>query len=161
MNFVRSILVVTTLFMLAACSTTSNTPEETNEGSVASRDQVDELENKVGDRVFFELDSSALTPEAQETLRKQAAFMSQNPALKATIEGHCDERGTREYNLALGERRANEVKEYLMNLGVSSNRVSTVSYGKERPAVLGSNEWAWSQNRRAVTTLNSSASTLD
>lgn len=160
MNFVRSILVVTALCALAACSTTSNTPEETNEGMVASRDQIDELENKVGDRVFFELDSSALTPEAQETLRKQAAFMLQNPKLKAMIEGHCDERGAREYNLALGERRANEVKEYLMNLGISANRLSTVSYGKERPAVLGSNEWAWSQNRRAVTTLNS-ATTLD
>ena len=160
MNFVRSILVVTALCTLAACSTTSNTPEETNEGVVASRDQIDELENKVGDRVFFELDSSALTPDAQETLRKQAAFMSQNPKLKAMIEGHCDERGTREYNLALGERRANEAKEYLMNLGISSNRLSTVSYGKERPAVLGSNDWAWSQNRRAVTTLNS-ATTLD
>lgn len=153
MNFVRSILVVTGFCMLAACSTTSDKPEETSEGAVASRVQVDELENKVGDRVFFELDSSALTPEAQETLRKQAAFMLQNPGLKATIEGHCDERGTREYNLALGERRANEVKDYLVNLGVSPNKLSTVSYGKERPAVLGSNEWAWSQNRRAVTTL--------
>jgi peptidoglycan-associated lipoprotein len=152
MNFVKAGTIIATLFTLASCSTTYDTDENKDSATgSASRQQIEELENKVGDRIFFELDSSALTPEAQETLTRQAAFISQNTSLDFAIEGHADERGTREYNLALGERRANAVKEYLANLGVDSAKISVVSYGKERPAVLGSNEWAWSQNRRAVT----------
>jgi peptidoglycan-associated lipoprotein len=108
-------------------------------------------DEKVADSVFFEFDSSAITPEGQEVLGKQAVFMNQNPSLEFIVEGHCDERGTREYNLALGERRANSAKQYLVSLGINPNRLTTVSFGKERPAVSGSGEWAWSQNRRAVT----------
>lgn len=111
----------------------------------------------VGDRVFFDFDQSTLTSKAQETLDKQAAWLSRVPSATILIEGHCDERGTREYNLALGERRATSVKDYLISKGVAASRIKTISYGKERPAVLGSNEWAWSQNRRGVTTITGGA----
>ncbi|TAN55438.1 MAG: peptidoglycan-associated lipoprotein Pal [Magnetospirillum sp.] len=108
----------------------------------------------VGDRVFFDFDKHALRADAKATLAKQAAWLKQYPNYSMTLEGHCDERGTREYNLALGERRANSVKEFLVANGVAAARVKTVSYGKERPVALGSNEAAWSQNRRGVTVLN-------
>jgi peptidoglycan-associated lipoprotein len=104
----------------------------------------------VGDRVFFDFDKSNLTNEAEKTVERLAAWMKDYPEAAVTIEGHADERGTREYNLALGARRANSVKDYLIVLGIDPNRVETVSYGEERPAVLGSNEQAWAQNRRAV-----------
>ncbi len=105
----------------------------------------------IADRVFFAFNSSALSSEAQATLQRQAEWLKANEASKLTLEGHCDERGTREYNLALGERRANAARDYLTSLGVNASRVSVVSYGKERPAVVGSNEEAWAQNRRSVT----------
>ena len=108
----------------------------------------------VGDRVFFDFDKSDLKPDARQTVEALAAWMNNYPATTITIEGHCDERGTREYNLALGERRANAVQDYLLALGVSANRLRTISYGKERPAVLGSNESAWAQNRRGVFVVN-------
>ena len=111
----------------------------------------------VGDRVFFDFDQSSLTSKAQDTLSKQAAWLSRVPSATILVEGHCDERGTREYNLALGERRATAVKDYLISKGVAASRIKTISYGKERPAVLGSNEWAWSQNRRGVTTITGGA----
>ena len=151
MNLLKAIAIGASLFMLAACSTTPDATSERETMTSATQEQMEELANKVGDRVFFELDSSALTQDAQETLRRQAAFMMQHPELHFVIEGHCDERYTREYNLALGARRAEAVQEYLINLGVEPRKLSTVSYGKERPAVLESNEWAWSQNRRGVT----------
>jgi len=109
---------------------------------------------KVGDRVLFGYDSSELDDEDRSVLDNQAEFLNQNPSLQVTIEGHCDERGTREYNLALGEKRASSVKDYLTSLGVNSDRISVVSYGKERPQVLGSNKAAWSMNRRSVTTID-------
>ena len=109
---------------------------------------------KVGDRVLFGYDSSELDDEDRSVLDNQAKFLNQNPSLKVTIEGHCDERGTREYNLALGEKRASAVKDYLISVGINSERVSVVSYGKERPQVLGSNKAAWSMNRRSVTTID-------
>jgi peptidoglycan-associated lipoprotein len=105
----------------------------------------------VGDRVFFETDRHDLSPEAQQTLVKQAQWLAANPGTTAVIEGHADERGTREYNLALGERRANSVRAFLVGQGVDPARLSTVSYGKERPVALCSDESCWSQNRRAVT----------
>ena len=107
----------------------------------------------VGDRVFFGYDSAELDSDAQELLQDQVAWIKQHN-VSVTIEGHCDERGTREYNLALGEKRAQAVKNYLISLGVAATKVSTISYGKERPAVVGSNDGAWSQNRRSVTTVN-------
>ena len=108
---------------------------------------------EIGDRVFFGLDQHDLSPEARATLDQQAAFLNQQSALAIVLEGHADERGTREHNLALGDRRANSVRDYLIALGVNPGRIRTVSYGEERPAVVGSNESAWAQNRRAVTVL--------
>ncbi|HSF93551.1 MAG TPA: peptidoglycan-associated lipoprotein Pal [Thermohalobaculum sp.] len=104
----------------------------------------------VGDRVFFDTDQHELSPEAQFILSKQAQWFAANPGTTATIEGHADERGTREYNLALGARRANSARNYLVGQGVDGSRLNTVSYGKERPVALGSDEVSWSQNRRAV-----------
>lgn len=108
------------------------------------------------DRVFFALDSSTLSDEAQQTLQKQASLLKRVSGFEftLTVEGHCDERGTREYNLALGERRAAAVKNYLASLGVDGHRITTISYGKEHPEILGSNEAAWSKNRRAVSVVN-------
>ena len=114
---------------------------------------VEDFLKNVGDRVFFDFDKSNLTDEGKATLDKQAAWLKKYPQWAITVEGHCDERGTREYNLALGERRANSVKKYLASAGISDSRLKTISYGKERPAVQGSNESAWAQNRRGVTVL--------
>ncbi len=128
--------------------------------AVANRDKYGANANQsaldafAGDRVFFAYDSSELTDEARATLQSQAEWLDYHSRARVTIEGHCDERGTREYNLALGERRANAVKSYLMALGVSSSRINTISYGKERPAVVGNGDSAWSQNRRGVMTVN-------
>jgi peptidoglycan-associated lipoprotein len=110
----------------------------------------EDLVVNVGDRVFYDFDKFDLKPPARATLDKQAAWLKRYPQVRLSIEGHCDERGTREYNLALGERRANAVKNYLVNQGISASRLTTISYGKERPQVAGSNESAWSQNRRGV-----------
>ncbi len=107
----------------------------------------------VSDRVFFALDSSVVNSQGQATLERQAAWLRSNDNVNVVVEGHCDERGTREYNLALGERRATAAKNYLVSLGIPASRIGTVSYGKERPAVVGSGESSWSQNRRAVTVL--------
>lgn len=104
----------------------------------------------VGDRVFFDFDSANVTPQGAETLRKQAAWLKKYPSVTLSVEGHCDERGTREYNLALGERRASAVRDFLVGQGITANRVTTITYGKEKPEVVGSTEWAWSQNRRGV-----------
>ncbi len=103
---------------------------------------------------FSGYDSSELDVDAQELLQDQVAWLKQHSNVSVIVEGHCDERGTREYNLALGEKRAQAVKNYLISLGINSSRVSTISYGKERPAVIGSHEGAWSQNRRSVTLVN-------
>ena len=108
----------------------------------------------IGDRVFFGYDRYDLPAEAQATLGMQADWLNRHPNITVTIEGHADERGTREYNLALGERRANSVRRYLMALGVDANRINVISYGKERPAVLGSNPSSWAQNRRGVTVVD-------
>ena len=126
---------------------------ETTGSGIVSGSQEDLIVN-VGDRVFFGYDSSDLDSDALELLQDQVAWLKQNSDVSVTIEGHCDERGTREYNLALGEKRAQAVKNYLIGLGINPDRVSTISYGKERPAVVGSNDGAWAQNRRSVTTVN-------
>lgn len=122
-------------------------------GSAQAGTQEDFAVN-VGDRVFFGYDRFDLTPEARATLEKQAQWINQYAGLSLTVEGHSDERGTREYNLALGERRANSVKNYLIALGVDAARVETISYGKERPAVPGSDDTSYAQNRRGVTKIN-------
>ena len=114
-------------------------------------DTVGELASGVPDRVFFATNETILTTASRETLRKQAAWLRQNTDVTVVVEGHADERGTREYNLALGERRANAAKDYLMTYGVSSDRIKVLSYGKERPVDSGSNPLSWSKNRRSVT----------
>ncbi len=114
-------------------------------------DTVEYLADGVPDRVFFATNESILTTASRETLRAQAAWLRKNPSINVVLEGHADERGTREYNLALGERRANAAKDYLMTYGISSDRITVLSYGKERPVDSGSNPLAWSKNRRSVT----------
>ena len=134
-------------------NTVEGTISETAGSGIVSGSQEDLIVN-VGDRVFFGYDSSDLDSDALELLQDQVAWLKQHGDVTVTIEGHCDERGTREYNLALGEKRAQEVKNYLVGLGINPDRVSTISYGKERPAVVGSNDGAWAQNRRSVTIVN-------
>jgi len=134
----------------AATSTDASATAGANAGAPAPN-TVEYFNMVVGDRVFFDTDRHDLSPDAQYVLSKQAQWFAANPGTTATIEGHADERGTREYNLALGARRANSARAYLINQGVDGSRLRTVSYGKERPVALGSNEQAWAQNRRAVT----------
>ncbi len=138
-------------------ASTSGSGSSATSGGTATSVQPGSQEDlvlNVGDRVFFGFDQYNMTAEARSTAQRQAAWLKANPTVTVTIEGHADERGTREYNLALGERRATAVKNYLVTLGVSSSRVATISYGKERPVALGHNEEAWSQNRRGVMTVN-------
>ena len=151
--FIRNIFIVmVATLMLSACATKTATLPGQIQGDVyTGTDTVEYLAKGVPDRVFFATNESVLTTASRDTLRKQAAWMRTNDSLSFTIEGHADERGTREYNLALGERRANAAKDYLMTYGVSGNRLSVISYGKERPVNSGSNPLAWSQNRRSVT----------
>lgn len=163
--------VVAAAILLAACSTESQTGSDaggagstvasatTPSGAGAGSTRPapgsrEEFVAEVGDRVFFDFDKYDLKPEARTTLERQALWLRKYPSATVTIEGHCDERGTREYNLALGERRATAVKDYLVALGIDAKRLNTISYGKERPVAFGSNEQAWSQNRRGVSTIN-------
>lgn len=132
--------------------TTSGLPGSGNRAVGVSGD--DEFRVNVGDRVFFDMDRYDLSGTARATLDKQAAWLAQNSGRRIVIEGYADERGTREYNLALGERRAESVKNYLASKGIGPDRVRVISYGKERPVVVGHDEQSWSQNRRAVTVLN-------
>ena len=153
---IRKILLVAFASLaLTACATQKKVSTGMMQGDVyTGTDTVEYLATGVKDRVFFATNKSVLTTASRDTLRTQAAWLRKNKDITVTIEGHADERGTREYNLALGERRANQAKDYLMTYGISGSRLSTISYGKERPAVIGSNDEAWSQNRRSVTTVN-------
>lgn len=128
-----------------------NNGQMNNGSSYAPGSQDDFLANTMSDRILFDLDQYNVDSQDQIILQSQAQWLAQNTAARITVEGHADERGTRDYNLALGERRANAAKNYLVSLGVSPSRITTVSYGKERPEALGSNDAAWAQNRRAVT----------
>jgi peptidoglycan-associated lipoprotein len=162
----KILALVAVVLMLAACSSTPETPPGGpggpqslgGPGGTGSRSGLpgsqQDLEASAGDRVFFAFDRSDVSPEAREILARQADWLRRYPNVSVTIEGHCDERGTREYNLALGERRAQAVKNVLVALAIPASRISTISYGKERPAVVGSSEEAYAQNRRAVTTVN-------
>ena len=168
----NAFLIVLLSLVLTACATqkkvateTETTTEATTEATTdikeigsqilndvyVGTEGVEYLAEGVPDRVFFATNESILTTASRETLRKQAAWLKENSGVTVVIEGHADERGTREYNLALGERRANAAKDYLMTYGVSSNRMSVLSYGKERPVDSGSTPLAWSKNRRSVT----------
>ena len=148
--FKNALLVVLACLALSACAKKVSTGQM--QGDVyTGTDTVEYLASGVPDRVFFATNKSVLTTAARGTLRKQAAWLRKNKKISVAIEGHADERGTREYNLALGERRANAAKDYLMTYGISSDRISVLSYGKERPVDSGSNPLAWSKNRRSVT----------
>ena len=136
---------------LSACATAKKDSGKLQGDVYTGTDTVEFLATGVRDRVFFSTNKSVLTTASRDVLRKQAAFMRKKKDATFSIEGHADERGTREYNLALGEKRANAVKDYLMTYGISGNRLSVISYGKERPVNAGSSPLAWSQNRRSVT----------
>tara|TARA_B100000965_G_scaffold194580_1_gene162562 strand:+ start:1565 stop:2059 length:495 start_codon:yes stop_codon:yes gene_type:complete len=157
----KLLLLVAAGYFLASCAATkteqggdvdaaSSASSSSSDGSITAGTQEDLIVN-VGDRVFFEFDSSELTVDAQSTLDAQAAWLQQYPDTNITIEGHADERGTREYNLALGDKRAFAVYSYLAQAGIDTNRMDYVSWGKERPEVIGSDETAYGQNRRGVT----------
>ncbi len=171
-NYTRYLVIILFALFLAACETvpkdTASSSSSTSSSSTSSSssstaaveiqdgvyvgsDTVEMLAIDVPDRIFFAYDSYSLTKAAQNTLEKQAKWLKANGSVTIAIEGHADERGTREYNLALGDRRANAAKDYLMTQGISSSRVTTISFGKERPVNSGSNKKAWAQNRRSVT----------
>ena len=155
--FKNTLLLLTACLVLSACATKKEVTTSTDiQGQMQSdvytgTDTVKYLADGVPDRVFFATNESILTTSSRETLRAQAAWLRKNPGINVVLEGHADERGTREYNLALGERRANAAKDYLMTYGISSDRITVLSYGKERPVDSGSNPLAWSKNRRSVT----------
>ena len=171
----RTLSLFAAVLLLAACETPSDqTGTASGQGAAGKSSSVDRgstgtgtttpkrplstiLTVDVGDRVFFEFDKYSLKAKARQTLERQATFLKNNAGVKVVLQGHADERGTREYNLALGDRRANSAKDYLIALGINPNRITIISYGKERPAVAGSNEAAWSQNRRAVTVISEGA----
>ena len=149
-NLKNILLVIFTTLLLSACSTAKKTGDI--DGDVyTGKETVEYLAAGVPDRVFFGTNISSLTTASRATLRKQATFLRKNKNLNVTIEGHADERGTREYILALGERRANAARDYLMTYGISGKRISVISYGKEKPVNPKSSPLAWSQNRRSVT----------
>jgi peptidoglycan-associated lipoprotein len=149
-NLKNIFVVIFAALILSACSTAKKSGNI--DGDVyTGKESVKFLASGVPDRIFFATNKSTLTTASRATLRKQATYLRKNKNLNVTIEGHADERGTREYNLALGERRANAAKDYLMTYGISGKRVSVISYGKEKPVNPASTPLAWSQNRRSVT----------
>ena len=147
--------------VLAGCASTTEAPSASrstsavasSSSSSSATDTKSYLVENVGDRVFFATDQATLNGTSRATLRNQASWLNQNPGVRLTVEGHADERGTRDYNLALGARRANAVRDFLMSQGISGDRLQTISYGKERPVSLCSEEACWSKNRRAVATI--------
>ena len=152
----NTLLILAACLVLTACATKKEVATDGIKGQMQSdvytgTDTVEYLADGVPDRVFFATNETILTTASRETLREQAAWLRKNSSINVVLEGHADERGTREYNLALGERRANSAKDYLMTYGISSDRISVLSYGKERPVDAGSNPLAWSKNRRSVT----------
>ena len=167
MKLNRPLLIAVSILALAACgkkapkdlppppatdsSAQTGTGTGTGTGAPVKGSQEDFVASVSSDRIFFDTDQYDVDAQDQQTLQSQAAWLQQNPNVRVTIEGHADERGTRDYNIALGDRRANAAKNYLASLGIDPSRINTVSYGKERPAALGSDESAWAQNRRAVT----------
>ncbi|WP_407049930.1 peptidoglycan-associated lipoprotein Pal [Methyloraptor flagellatus] len=145
--------VVATALTLGACASQQQTDLAGGAGAATPGSPQDFVVN-VGDRVFFAMDSTDLSPEARATLDKQSAWLARYPRYTVTVEGHADERGTREYNIALGQRRAVATRDYLISRGVQPTRLRVISYGKERPVAVCDAEQCWNQNRRAVTVLN-------
>ena len=159
-HIIRGARLAAVLAAALAISACANKPEENAQASAAGQatpcSQQDFVVN-VGDRVFFETDSTELTPQSRATLDKQAQWLTNYSQYSFTIEGHADERGTREYNIALGARRAQTARDYLVSRGIQATRMCTISYGKERPVAVCNDISCWSQNRRAVTVLNASS----
>ena len=162
MKKLKKAILFTALVMLTACSNSGN-PIGGNSNDTFFGNDMGDISNPtspayfqqaIGDRVFFAIDQSNLSPEAMDLLSSQATWLMTNGDYEIIVEGHADEQGTRDYNVALGARRANSVKEYLNSLGIAASRIQTVSYGKERPIEICSNESCYSVNRRAVTVLN-------
>tara|TARA_B100000780_G_scaffold277852_1_gene249603 strand:+ start:1592 stop:2068 length:477 start_codon:yes stop_codon:yes gene_type:complete len=149
-NLKNTLLIIFAATALTACSTAKKSTQGTGDVYTGTK-TVEYLASGVPDRVFFATNKTSLTTKSRETLRKQATYLRKNKKLNVTVEGHADERGTREYNLALGERRANSAKDYLMTYGISGKRIAVISYGKEKPVNSDSSSLAWSQNRRSVT----------
>ena len=147
----NAFLITFACLALSACATQKKSTGQMQGDVYTGTDTVEYLASGVPDRVFFATNESVLTTASRETLRKQAAWLRKNSEITIVLEGHADERGTREYNLALGERRANAAKDYLMTYGVSGKRITVISYGKEKPINPASSPLAWSQNRRSVT----------
>ena len=148
--------MIAAAMLVAACANNPNDPNAAG-GSASTPGSAQDFVVNVGDRVFFESDSSELTPQSIATLDKQAQWLQTYNRYSFTIEGHADERGTREYNIALGARRAQSVRSYLASRGIDPGRMRTISYGKERPVAVCNDISCWSQNRRAVTVLNASS----
>jgi peptidoglycan-associated lipoprotein len=148
------VALIGTVLLIAACAQNPNATDQAGAGAAATPGSAQDFVVNVGDRVFFETDSSELTPQARATLDKQAQWLGQYNRYAFTIEGHADERGTREYNIALGARRATTVRDYLTARGIDASRMRTISYGKERPVAVCNDISCWSQNRRVVTVLN-------
>ena len=152
MSMIKALSALAAMFLIAACSN-NDTQTASAASTTVTPGSVGDFRQNVGDRVFFDTDSSTVREDGRQTLNRQAEWLKKYGNYLITIEGHCDERGTREYNLALGERRANAARQYLIAQGIPASRLKTVSYGKERPDPVGSDEAAWSRNRRAVTAL--------
>lgn len=152
MRMIKALTAIAAMVLIAACSSNSDQQAAAATTTVTPGSVADFRQN-VGDRVFFDTDMSTVNDEGRQTLNRQAEWLKKYSNYQVTIEGHCDERGTREYNLALGERRANAARQYLIAQGIPAARLKTISYGKERPDPVGSDEAAWARNRRAVSAL--------
>jgi peptidoglycan-associated lipoprotein len=150
MRTIKALAAIAAMIFMAACS---NEQAAAPASTTVTPGSVADFRQNVGDRVYFDTDMSVIREDGRATLGRQAEWLKKYTNYAITIEGHCDERGTREYNLALGERRAAAVRQYLITQGIPADRMKTISYGKERPEVVGSDEGAWARNRRGVTTL--------
>ena len=154
MQTIKAIAAIAALMLIAGCSSnTSSSTEPPSASTSVSPGSIGDFRQNVGDRVYFDTDMSSIREDGRNTLAKQAEWLKRYTNYPITIEGKCDERGTREYNLALGERRANAARQYLVAQGVPAQRIKTISYGKERPEAVGSDEGAWARNRVAITAL--------
>ena len=153
MRMIKAWMAMAAMVVVAACSSNTNDQQASAATTSVAPGSVGDFRQNVGDRVFFDTDMSTINAEGRQTLNRQAEWLKKYGNYQVTVEGHCDERGTREYNLALGERRANAARQYLIAQGVPAARLKTISYGKERPDPVGSDEAAWARNRRAVSAL--------
>lgn len=153
MRMIKVLSAIAAMFVIVGCSSNEQQQATAPASTSVTPGSAADFRQNVGDRVFFDTDQSTMREDGRQTLNRQAEWLKKYPNYQVTVEGHCDERGTREYNLALGERRANAARQYLVAQGVPASRLNTISYGKERPDPVGSDEASWARNRRAVTAL--------